>query len=208
MTRISVITGDLIDSTRVADTAAFRAQLDTVLAAMSKNYSATVATYRGDGFQLALDENVNPFQVALLLRTGLIAHSPDNANRWDARVAIGLGAVDQPDKNQNSPAFVESGRALDAMRKDHLRAVTDNDKEAVRLALDVCCRFADDILNNLTAVEAEMLYYYLLDRGSHQSIADKLGKQRPTVTIALQRAKYKLLGQFADDMNRIVRLTD
>ena len=204
MPTISVITGDLIDSTRVADSAAFRQRLDELLETVRSEFGALISTFRGDGFQLALAEDVNPFRVVLLLRTGLIAHSPDKANRWDARVAIAFGEGILSDQQQSSPAYIESGRALDALRKDHLQAAADS--RITGLALGIACRFADDILNNLTAVEAEILYYYLQDKSSHQRIADKLGKQRPTVTIALQRARYKLLEQFAEDMNQIVRI--
>ncbi|MFN3162916.1 MAG: hypothetical protein ACE37N_05425 [Pseudohongiellaceae bacterium] len=204
MPRISVITGDLIDSTRVADSAAFRQQLDTLLAVVDTRFNAIITTYRGDGFQIALHETVNPFHVALLLRTGLIAHSRDGTNRWDARVAIAYGEGALSGQDQNGPAYVHSGRTLDAMGKDHLQAKADH--EVVALALGISCRFADAIVNDLTAVEAEILYYYLLEPSSHQRIADKLGKQRPTITLALQRAHYKLLDQFISDMDRIMRI--
>lgn len=213
MARIAVITGDLINSTKVADSKAFKRQLDTLLARLQERFDAEVATYRGDGFQVALDARHNALQLALLLRTGLIAASPDSKNRWDARIAIAWGEADSKEMakadldpaSQIGPAYIQSGRALDALGKQHLRAVTSG--ELPSLALDLSCRFADDILNHLTAVEAEVLYHYLQDRGSHQSIADRLGKQRPTVTVALQRARYKLLARFVDDMDKMLRLS-
>ncbi len=215
MTRIAVITGDLINSTRVADSKAFKRQLDALLQRLQKRFDAEVATYRGDGFQIAMDANNNALQLALLLRTGLIAASPDSENRWDARIAIAWGeGAGEGEENgegkldpasQIGPVYIQSGRALDALGKQHLQAVTAG--ELPTLALNLSCRFADDILNQLTAVEAEVLYYYLQDRGSHQSIADRLGKQRPTVTVALQRARYKLLAQFVDDMDQLLRLS-
>jgi hypothetical protein len=213
VTRIAVITGDLINSTRVADSKAFKRQLDTLLARLEERFDAEVATYRGDGFQIALDARHNALQLALLLRTGLIAASPDSKNRWDARIAIAWGEADKEEMvkadldpaGQIGPVYIQSGRALDALGKQHLQAVTSG--ELPSLALDLSCRFADDILNHLTAVEAEVLYYYLQDRGSHQSIADRLGKQRPTVTVALQRARYKLLARFVDDMDKLLRLS-
>ncbi|MCI5106181.1 MAG: hypothetical protein MRY76_05690 [Pseudomonadales bacterium] len=213
MARIAVITGDLINSTRVADSKAFKRQLDTLLARLQQRFDAEVATYRGDGFQVALDARHNALQLALLLRTGLIAASPDSENRWDARIAIAWGEADKEEMakgdldpaSQIGPVYIESGRALDALGKQHLQAVTSG--ELPSLALNLSCRFADDIVNHLTAVEAEVLYYYMQDRGSHQSIADRLGKQRPTVTVALQRARYKLLARFVDDMDKMLRLS-
>lgn len=217
MFHFSVITGDLIGSTRVADTAAFRQCLDELLALLRSRFGALSATYRGDGFQIALDGAANPFQIAIILRAGLIAHSPEG-ERWDARVAIAFGEAagkagnaeesvgsssELEQMDQNAPAFIESGRTLDSMRREHLKA-TAND-ELVDMALAVACAFADDIINQLTAVEAEVLYYYLLDSGSHQNIADRLGKQRPTVTLALQRARYKLIEQFVRDMDQLLR---
>lgn len=205
MARIAVITGDLINSTRVANPDAFRNQLRELVQLINRRYQAKSNLYRGDGFQVALDgEHFNAIEVALVLRTGLIAQSPDSENRWDARIAIAFDDDDLSATEENGPAYIQSGRSLDAMKKASLLVVGDD--EVSSLALNVATAFADDVVSHLTAVEAEVLYYYFLYRESHQKIAERLGKKRPTVTVALQRARYRLLEQYTRDMQKFIEM--
>lgn len=210
MARLAVITGDLIGSMQVADPDAFRARLKQLLERAHEKYGAVTNLYRGDGFQLALAGKVNAFEVAVVLRTGLIARgpdtrSPDRGERWDARLAIAFGNGRLSSRNQNSPAYVDSGRALDTMKEAHLCVAAGD--EFLRLASGVATDFVDATLNQLSPAEAEVLYYYFLDRGSHQSIADRMGKKRPTVTQALHRAGYSLLDRYVRDMDALMRLS-
>lgn len=204
MTPIAVLTGDLIGSTRVPDPTAFRQRLRDLLGLVAERFHAQTNLFRGDGFQVAVDNQVNAFRLAVLLRVGLISNSPARSTRWDARIAIAFGAGDLSVTEQNSEAWVNSGRTLDAMEKDNLRVYHEG--EVMELATGAATAFADDLLNHLTATEAEVLYYYLLEQGSHQSIADRLGKQRPTVTMALQRARYQLLDRYINDMDGLHKL--
>lgn len=204
-TTIAVLTGDLIGSTRVPEPAAFRNRLGDLLGQVADTFQAQTNLFRGDGFQVAVDRQVNAFRLAVLLRAGLICRSPGGDDRWDARVAIAYGTGRLSQADQNSEAWVNSGRTLDGMENDHLRIHGDN--EVMQLATGAATAFADDILNHLTPTEAEVLYYHLLEPGTHQSIADKLGKKRPTITMALQRARYQLLDRYIHDMDRLARLS-
>lgn len=201
MTQIAVLTGDLIGSTRVPEPAAFRQRLRELLGLATDRFQAQTNLFRGDGFQVAVDRQVNVFRLAVLLRVGLISCSPASDTRWDARIAIAFGVGSLSATDQNSEAWVNSGRTLDAMEKGNLHVYHNG--EVMALATGVATAFADDLLNHLTATEAEVLYYYLLEEDSHQRIADRLGKQRPTVTKALQRARYQLLDRYINDMNRL-----
>lgn len=203
MPLLAVLTGDLVDSTRVSEPAAFRRRLSDLLEGIAEKFHARTQQYRGDGFQLETGPKVNAFRLVLLLRAGLICAGPDGRDRWDARVAIAFGRTDFPPGNQNTDVHVRSGRALDGLRKGHL--TIDSEKEFLALATGAATAFADNILEELTAAEAQALYYHLLDGGSHQNIADRIGKQRPTVTQALQRARYHLLDRYIEDMDRLVR---
>ncbi len=204
MPHIAVITGDLIGSTEASDPAAFRGRLAELLQLTRERSAAQTTQYRGDGFQIAMNSDFNAFEAALILRTGLIAQSPGRANRWDARVAIAFGEGRVSDTDQNSQAYVNSGRALDGMEKDHLLTYAESD--VLGLAMRAATGFADDIINEMTPTEAEVLFYYFLNRESHSSIAERLGKKRPTITAALQRAKYTLLDRYVLDMDKLVNL--
>jgi len=203
MPLLAVITGDLVGSTRVSAPAAFRERLGELMDVAAEKFQAQTHLYRGDGFQVAMGPTVNAFRVAVLLRAGLICASPDGSERWDARIAIAFGQGGFPPADQNSDVHVNSGRALDGMKEGHFRIHADD--ETLRLATGVATAFADDILSRLTTAEAQALYYHLLEGGSHQEIADRLGKKRPTVTMALHRARYRLLDRYIGEMDRLVR---
>lgn len=204
MAHIGIITGDLVGSTKVAEPAAFRGRLQALLTLVRERFGAYADMFRGDGFQVTVGPRVNAFRVAVLLRSGLISHGIGRDDRWDARIAIAFGPGRLSSSEQNSDVHVNSGRTLDGLDKDHLR-IHGND-ERMSLAMDAATAFADDILNHLTPTEAEVLFYHLLEGGSHQDIADRLGKRRPTITIALQRARYHLLDRYIGDMDKLVRL--
>jgi len=203
MPLLAVLTGDLVDSTRVSEPAAFRQRLSELVGMIAEEFQAQAQIYRGDGFQLAIGPEVNAFRIAVLLRAGLVCAGPDGRERWDARIAIAFGQGDFPPESQSSEAHVKSGRTLDGLKKGHFRVYADD--EVLRLATGTATAFADEILDQLTNAEAQALYYHLLEGGSHQDIADRLGKKRPTVTLALQRARYHLLDRYIGDMDKLVR---
>ena len=203
MPLLAVLTGDLVGSTRVSAPAAFRGRLGELMGVVAKKFQAQGQLYRGDGFQVAAGPKVNAFRLAVMLRAGLICASPVSRERWDARIAIAFGQGRFPRADQNSNVHVNSGQTLDGMKTGRFRIHAED--ETLRLATGVATAFADDILSQLTTAEAEALYYYLLEGGSHQAIADRLGKKRPTVTMALHRAKYRLLERYIGDMDKLVR---
>lgn len=203
MPLLAVLTGDLVDSTRVSEPAAFRQRLSELVEVIAEKFQVQTQLYRGDGFQLAIGPEVNAFRLVILVRAGLICAGPDGRERWDARAAIAFGQADFPSENQNSDIHVKSGRALDGLKKGHLRVHSDD--EFLRLGTGAATAFADDILGQLTTAEAQALYYHLLEGGSHQDIAERIGKKRPTVTQALQRARYHLLDRYILDMDMLVR---
>ena len=204
MARIAVITGDLINSTKVSNPKAFREKLSKLMDLMSHRFDATTNLYRGDGFQVALDATrFNALEAAVIIRTGLIANSPDKNNKWDARIALAFDIGVLSTSDQNSKAFVNSGHTLDAMKKDHFCVHAED--EVSKLALGVATSFADNIINNLTPTEAEVLHYYFLYRENHADIARRLGKKRPTITIALQRGRYLLIDRYVRDMDEFLK---
>lgn len=201
---LGVITGDLINSTQVAESAEFRLRLQELLGLIGQRYDAVTATYRGDGFQVAMAQQSNLFEAALLLRAGLIARSPGRQERWDARIAMAFGEGKLPAPDQNSAVYVNSGRTLDQMKTTNLEVFGED--ELMGLAFSAATRFADDIVNSWTSTEAEVVFLYLQDRPNHEAIARQLGKKRPTITKALLRARYSLIDRYVREMNRMLEL--
>lgn len=202
MADIAVLTGDLINSTRVHQPEAFSARLKTLLKELEEHYGAETVTFRGDGFQVSLVRPGEAFETALRIRAGLIGASPSRADRWDARISIALGSAKSPEGGFGS-AYTESGRGLDRMERETLRFYSDQSR--LTLALDLATAFVDDILCQWTPSEAEVYFEHLCrPEGGHSAIARRLNKSRPTVTQALLRARYNLLDRYLHDSRQLM----
>jgi hypothetical protein len=187
----AVLTGDLMHSQTVDDTQAYLAGLKKILAVLKKPYGLTVDTYRGDGFQVDLKQTGKAFECALAIRAGLISASPAG-ERWDARIAIGIGGA--ASGGNYGEAFVLSGQGLDGMKKLTL-GLFSHDASLLRSAALVT-EFVAAIVDKWTVVEAQAYYAHLLDGGDQQSIAEQLGKSRVAVNKALQRGQARLLDRY------------
>lgn len=206
MPLIAVITGDLVNSTGVGQPEAFRHQLDTILARMEADYGASTSVYRGDGFQLTIPNATDAYDVALQIRASLIAGSPDNTERWDARIAVALGVSRSTMAGQNSSIHVRSGRCLDSLGKRRLGVIVGENMVGFQTVAALTALFVDDIVNGWTAREAEILADYLDHRDSQQQVANRIGVSRPTVTLALQRAKTNLVDAYIRDMTMLTEM--
>lgn len=191
MTLKAVLTGDLMHSQAVSDTQAYLDGLQTVLTALDKHFTLDIDTYRGDGFQVVPRQVDQAFDCALAIRAGLIAASPPG-ERWDARIAIGIGL--SAAGRGYGEAFVLSGQGLDGMKKLSL-AVFSHDQAFLRCTALVT-EFVAAIVDKWTVVEAQACYAHLLGAGDQQSIAEKLGKSRVAINKALQRGQARLLDRY------------
>ncbi|WP_268800963.1 hypothetical protein [Pseudomonas huanghezhanensis] len=200
MTIKAVLTGDLIHSRSVGDTQAYLAALKQVLADLQHIYGFTADIYRGDGFQVVLDEATHALKCALAIRAGLISASPDK-ERWDARVAVGIGSAESD--FTYGEAFILSGQGLDSMKKATL-AVFSNDErfnERTELTTD----FVAAIVEKWTVVEARTYCMHLVDDDSQETIAQVLGKSRITVNKTLRRAQARLLDRYLQRVGQWIK---
>lgn len=191
MTTKAVLTGDLMHSQTVSDTHAYLNGLKSVLATLKKPYGLTIDTFRGDGFQVDLKHTAKAFECALAIRAGLISASPAG-ERWDARIAIGIGGA--ASGGSYGEAFVLSGQGLDGMKKLTLGLFSHD--ELLQRGAGLVTEFVAAVVDKWTVVEAQAYYAHLLDGGDQQSIAEQLGKSRVAVNKALQRGQARLLDRY------------
>tara|TARA_R110000764_G_scaffold112761_3_gene199659 strand:+ start:38213 stop:38830 length:618 start_codon:yes stop_codon:yes gene_type:complete len=196
----AVLTGDLIDSQSVQDTNAYVAQLKATLDRLAAAYDFKAEQYRGDGFQLTLNEPSRAFECAVVLRAGLIASSPDT-ERFDARIAIGIGGA--PSDNHYGEAFVLSGQGLDGMKKSTLGIFSHAEQLLDRTALPT--EFVASIIDGWTRIEAETFFLHATQQSSQKDLAQLLGKSRVTVHKALQRANATLIDRYIERTQDWVR---
>lgn len=191
MTIKAVLTGDLIRSRKTVDAAAFVDNLKAILADLRPHFGIKSTTFRGDGFQVVPQSPGEAFRCAVALRAGLIGSSPAG-ERWDARIAIGVGPVEK--RAGFGEAFVMSGQGLDTMKKSTL-AVFSNDLQLLE-RVELATGFAATIIDKWTVVEAQTVYVHLLQGVDQKTTAALLDKSRVSVNKALQRAQARLLDRY------------
>lgn len=204
MPSIAVLTGDLVASTRTRSPGTFIDRLSLVLSEVEQALAARTEIFRGDSFQVTLADPGKAVRCALYIRAGLIAASPAKSDRWDARIAVAIGA----DRGRGDPygdAYIESGRGLDALTRERLYLYAQ--PPIFQLATGIATAFADDIICQWTPSEAEAYYAYLQYPEGHQAVADALGKSRSTITKSLLRARYNLIERYVETVNKLMEET-
>ncbi len=190
MTLFAVITGDLVKSSSYQSTDYERLLylLDQSLRSLSPPHYYNI--YRGDAFQLLLTEPEQAVRAALLLRLNLIAEASD------ARLCIAIGPADNlraDIKTATGPVFTLSGTGLDQLAQQRWSLYCADASQP----LDLLLRFADKLLLQLTARQAQVLLLYLLATDqSHQALAIELNTSRANVTALLNQANYGLFNDF------------
>jgi hypothetical protein len=197
----AVITGDLIKSRKIAaqDFDAIRYRLEQVLTYLSDKYDAKYDVYRGDSFQIIFPSINYSITSALLIRLALRSVKT-SGQKFDARLSIGLGTVDtQRTKLRSSTgeAFNLSGIGLDKLKGQNIGVFTHSKEFQNRIGLLI--KFVDAKIDNLTQVQVQALYEYLIDENNnHDEIAKRLNKSRVNTTKLLNMASYQLFDEFID----------
>lgn len=184
---ITVLTGDIIESTKLSHTL-----LKKVQSAIATTYSeieswgipARFSEYRGDGWQIAFEKASLWLRAALILRAKLRAID----RQCDTRIAIAYGVGHLPKKIETTAdaTFVLSGRTLDDMQSP-FRMAAGNSPE-----LDAICILIDQIVTNWTPTQAQTILPFLSPNETprQQDIALQLGVSRQSVGKTLDAASY------------------
>lgn len=202
-----VITGDLVGSTEVTESAR-REGLEAVqqcFAAFTGDSSGEI--YRGDAFQLYTTSPEKLIFMALKLRLSLIELG------LDARLSMAVAEAEDRELPvriaNNSEAFTLSGRQLDGMKSS--RFAFGADEESFSRDVGMMVGFLDDQISQVTAKMAQSLVLWM-DNPSlqHAALAEKLGISRSAFTRVINRANYgrvdDALKWYADRIKRYQEL--
>lgn len=149
---VSVITGDIINSRKVADPSNWLSQLKAVLLAAGPTPKVWEVT-RGDSFQVEIAQPEDVLQKALHIKA-LIKQIAG----LDVRMAIGIGdkTYDAPKISEaNGEAFVRSGRLFDQLKKNTLAIRSPWDE--VDKAINICLELALLTMDRWTPNSAEIV---------------------------------------------------
>src|SRR3546814_2622113 len=147
-----VITGDIINSRKVAYPSVWVSNLRAVLSAEGPTPKAWEVT-RGDSFQVEITLPEDALRKALHIKA-LIKRIAG----LDVRMAIGIGTktYDAPKISEtNGDAFVRSGRLFDQLKKNTL--AISSPWEAVDKAINTCLELALLTMDRWTPNSAEIM---------------------------------------------------
>ncbi len=184
-----VITGDIVDSTKM-DEATRRQCLTTIEACFSAFGShASGDIYRGDAFQIYTLAPEQLLYMAIKLRLSLLRLEPSADVRLSLSVAKATARELPVRMSNNSEAFLMSGRHLDAMKSARLTFSADDD--AFADDGKIVCSLLDDVMSGLTTKMAVALDVWIENTTlSHAELAKKLGLSRSAFTRVINRASY------------------
>ena len=196
-----VITGDIIESSAIQ--IEYR---DFLLESIRKIVDELnvieplkIEFFRGDSFQMVINNPENAMQIAILLRAGLKSHTPKGCDKlWDARLSLGVGTISYHADNvvlSDGEAFQYSGRELDEMGKRRLIAKTR--WSDVNDELQVSTAFADDVISSWSV--SQSLY-----NTAQKEIASKLQKSAQNISKLLIAAKVNLVQMYIDRYHKLI----
>lgn len=198
----AVLTGDIVSSRTIADREHLLETLQEAMQTVTAKIGGSYDNYRGDGFQLQLNSPRAAAWAAVLIRAKLIAQSTSKKERWDARIAIGIGKIEfnrHDVATSDGEAYRLSGDiGMKLLEKNHQRLIISTPWPDSERALSLVTRFADDIISNWSNYSAETTYHYLLDRRSQTQLAEMLDKSQSTINSRLSTAKISLIESYID----------
>jgi hypothetical protein len=183
--KVAVITGDLINSRQIPIEK--RQQVYDYMARIYHSFAirrgwhdtAKLEFFRGDSFQLLVDEPEVALRVALFLRARLRSvygrndmqdgpnlskyeRKSNSKKLWDARIAIGIGEVSYLSEsvlNSDGVAFILSGHTLDQMKYNEQLAIKIQGVEEssmIQSQLDLLLRLGGGIVQDWTEAQSEL----------------------------------------------------
>ncbi|MFC4665820.1 hypothetical protein [Falsiporphyromonas endometrii] len=197
-----VITGDIVSSSHIR--LELRKKLLVAMREIAEDLKSLsdlkIEFFRGDSFQILVEQPEKTLLAAVLFRAGLISRTPEKSKQhWDARISIGVGEVNFLADDivvSDGEAFQFSGKGMDNMKKRrlvlHTRWVPINEE------LSISTAFADDVISGWTQAQAEAIYLALLHDIPQKEIASQIEKTPQTVSKLLSYAKEDLIKKFLE----------
>jgi len=195
MKRYAVITGDIIDFTRLDNER--REELigdtDDVIKGWVKR-PEDAAIFRGDSFQLIFED----LNLAVIRSIQLICWFKKQASpaypNLSTRISLGVGELAFKGKtvlDSDGAAFHLSGRNFDTLESGELLRISTGNSEQDE-QFSVLFLFMNLVMNNWSPHMAEVIYWVLEDQQATQKeIAKRLNIFQPNIAKRLQIARWK-----------------
>ena len=207
----AVITADIVNSTKIEEANRYLLvdELDNIIQDLKRLSSLRCEMYRGDSFQVLVDDVKYCLEIAVLIRLGLKKSNLLKNTKLDARMAIGVGDVSYEHEQvilSDGEAFRLSGRTFDKLNKKRLLIATNiNDVDE---PLNVMLAFIDELLEGLSYTQSIYLYDSLLYNMSQMELANVYHTSQPNIAKHLKSAKENLFRLFFDFAEKTLKSLD
>lgn len=181
---VAVITGDIVNSRNVnpKDWLPLMKELLDQYGKEPKNWEI----FRGDSFQLVL-EPVRALQAAVHMKAGI-----KQIKNLDVRIGIGIGREDYSAakvSESNGEAYIRSGEAFEALKKQHLAISTGTDLDEV---FNLMLSLALLNMNGWSATVSGAIKTAIENSEKNQAeIAKLLQRSQSSVSEALSRGGFE-----------------
>lgn len=208
MTTIAIITGDIVDSTKLnlAERDIMINALQAIPEILSPFDKVYMEIFRGDSFQIRIHRAAIAAKAAIAIRAWLRSQIElSGKDPLDARIAIGIGSVDYESESlstSDGEAFRLSGRLLDKMQKARLAVATP--WPTVNEELRLSTAFVDDIISSWTQNQSKIMLLRLQTSKSHIELSQTLEISRQMVDKSLKSSKEELIESYIDRFEKLI----
>jgi hypothetical protein len=186
---ISVLTGDIINS-RKLPSEVWMSGLKKILNVIGPNPSRW-EIYRGDEFQLEIDNPAEALQIAIQIKAYL------KTLRLDARMAIGIGEKShnaEKISESNGTAFVRSGELFETLKKQKVTLAVSSGQAYFDAKINLMLRLGLTFMNQWLVQSAELVLVAIENQSlSQEEIGQRLGINQAAVSRRRKRANFDLV---------------
>ncbi len=186
---ISVLTGDIINS-RKLPSEVWMNGLKKILNTIGPNPSRW-EIYRGDEFQLEIDNPAEALQIAIQIKAYL------KTLRLDARMAIGTGEKShnaEKISESNGTAFVRSGELFETLKKQKVTLAISSGQADFDARINLMLRLGLTFMNQWLVQSAELVLVAIENQSlSQEEIGQRLGINQAAVSRRRKRANFDLV---------------
>ena len=211
----AVLTGDIVGSTKLDNNHRF-ALFDTfpklsklLMAQYPKEIPFPISNFRGDSWQLIVNNPEYSLEISLLIRTYFRSIFRDD--KLDTRIAIGIGKVDFiPPENitaGDGPAFILSGRLFDGLNSKRLDIGFDvRNNEAIKYGSKSIILLIDFIISNWGDSQCQAIFLALRHYRQNEIAENWLPNPitQPAVSKALKTAGWRQIQPSLDSFKHLL----
>ncbi len=191
---ISIITGDIIDSSKLSDPDEWLISIKDFLNDKVGKEPKYWEIYRGDSFQFEAGP-AESFKLAICLKALLMSEA-----NVDARISIGIGSSlhsRERISESTGEAFLYSGHGFETLRNEKRTLAFASPWADLNEEMNLFFTFIDHITQSWTQVLSETVYAAMNDTQFTQvDLAAALGISQPSVSTRMQRARLHEINEF------------